>query len=628
MTGWRFFAAAAAVLAVGSLTFAGHLGGPAQAQQTAAERRIMEREVGRLLDGLVLAELRRSPEWTDRLGLSPRLVPGLPMGDALDDRSPAAYDRARLEWIEALAQIEALPPAARKLPGVEVAEFAYGSLVEISAFGYGRVDLSTARPYAMDHMQGAYIQLVDAFAHDEPVRTAADAERWLARIAAAPRAIDADLRRFDFDARRGVVPPHEVLWRMRDTALALSMGDPAAHPMVVAFAAQLEAADGLTAADRQDLVARAMALTQAELMPAYARVVARVDLALSRPSSGPGVWAFPEGPAYYDALLGYYTASDMNAEDVQQLGMEEVTRIDAELDAALRAIGLEEGSVGERLAALGAMKGQIYSDDEEGRRAIMERMRGLLEGARALMPEIFPSDAVTPVAVVAVPEYMQGAAPSAYYTPGAIDGARPALLVLNLADMNDWPDFTLATLIYHETLPGHHADAAYPRGGRNTPMISRLVWVPAYTEGWATYAEDLADELGAYEGDPMSRIGYLQSMQLRAVRLVVDTGLHARRWSREEAVSYLVARTGLPRPMMEAEVDRYIVWPGQAVTYSVGRDFIRRERELSRQVLGDDFDLREFHDVILKAGPRPLAAISRDLDAWRGERARASMGAR
>ena len=620
--------AAAVLVVAGMLAFSASGVGAAAAQQTSAERRIMERDVGRMLDALVLDELRRSPEWTDRLGLSPQLVPGLPMGDALDDRSPAAFERARLEWIEALAQIEALPPAAMDVPGVEVAQFAFGSLVEISAFGYGRVDLSTARPYAMDHMQGAYIQLVDAFAYDQPVRTAADAERWLARIAAAPTAIDADLRRFDFDARRGVVPPHEVLMRMRATAAALATGDPAAHPMVVGFAAQLEAADGLTGPDRQAFSARALALAQAEVMPAYERVVARIDLALSRPSQGPGVWAFPDGAAYYEALLGYYTASDMTAEDVQRLGMEEVTRLDAELDAALRAIGLEEGTVGERLTQLATLKGQIYADDEEGRRAIMERMRSQLERAKALMPELLPPGGQAPVAVVAVPEYMQASAPSAYYTPGAIDGARPALLVLNLADVNDWPDFTLATLIHHETLPGHHADAAYPRGGRNTPMISRLVWVPAFTEGWATYAEDLADELGVYADDPLSRIGYLQSMQLRAARLVVDTGIHARRWSREEAVSYLVARTGLPRPMMEAEVDRYIVWPGQAVTYAVGRDFIRRERDLSRQVLGDDFDLRAFHDIILKAGPRPLAAVSRDLDAWRGERARESLRAR
>lgn len=581
------------------------------------------------LDALALRELQRSPQLAYRLGLPSQFV-GFEPAAAVDDRSPAALSRARLDWIQALQTLDTLAPAQQAERDVALARFAYSHMAALAAFGYGEVGLDTARPYAIDHMNGQYIELLDLLVEVQPVRTPAEAEQWLARLAGMGPAIDAERRRLLFDAAQGVSAPPAVLERMRGFIAPLADVSVREHPVMVSLQRRLGAMPDLEPELRAQYLSRAARLLGEAVIPAYGRLRDAVDERLSAPNAGPGVWALPRGHDYYLEIVSFYTSTTLSPSEIYSLGQAQVRELEAELDVELRAIGLDKGSVGERLALLSARRDQLYPDTPEGREAVLSRLRAALVLGQARLGAVLPVPTRAPMAIEAVSEAFSATLPSAYYRSARLDGSQPATLYVNLSDMGDWPDFTLPTLVYHEGVPGHHADAAYPRPVQpGASMLSRLVWVPAYDEGWATYAEDLADEIGLYEGDPYARIGYLQSLLLRAARCVVDTGVHERRWSREAAIEYLVATTGLPAAMMADEVDRYLVWPGQAVTYLVGRDAIRTARARAERVLGERFELREFNDVILRGGPRPLWMVEDDIDAWQAARLSAgSAGAR
>ena len=232
------------------------------------------------------------------------------------------------------------------------------------------------------------------------------------------------------------------------------------------------------------------------------------------------------------------------------------------------------------------------------------------------MPRVVSTVPRTKVALRAVPEFLEASAPSAFYSAAPANGSAPGLFEINLSDMTDWPAFTLATLVFHETVPGHHLESALTAETARLPLIRQMIWNVAYGEGWGVYAETLADDIGLYHDDPLARIGYLQSLLFRAARLVADTGIHSMHWSRQEAIDYLVTVTGQPEGPMAQEVDRYAVWPGQAAAYWIGRKRMLDLRERAERVLGPDFDFVEFHDTILTGGPRPLSILEQDIERW------------
>ena len=304
--------------------------------------------------------------------------------------------------------------------------------------------------------------------------------------------------------------------------------------------------------------------------------------------------------------------------ELHALGQREVIALTDQLDAALIEAGFVEGSVAERLQALAALPEQTYADDELGREALLERMRQLEQKAEAALGSEIPSLPKTRVAIRAVPDFLEGSSPSAFYSAAPANGSAPGLFEINLSDMTDWPDFALATLVYHETLPGHHLESAVAAERANLPLARQMIWNVAYGEGWGAYAETLADDMGLYTDDPLGRIGYLQSMLFRAARVVTDTGIHRMKWSRQQAVDYLTRVTGQPEAAMAAEVDRYAVWPGQAAAYWVGRQRILDLRERAERVLGPTFDRATFHEVVLTGGPRPLDILESDIEQWYG----------
>ncbi len=588
------------------------------ATDDAGTPRRVARQIDHALQSIAQTELATDPELATRLGLSQDMA-GFDFNRFLTDRSQAAYERRRVNRLEIMEMLAALPrpragsAQARDLDAVIAA---YETAETLFVSGHGQTGLGVSYPYAADHMRGAYIDVPDLLTRSHPVRTADEARGYVDRLSQFAGAIDDERRRLGADASAGVVPPDFILARMADLARAIGAGPAQTHILVTTLDNLMPGAEDLTAEDRQKLSELTAKIVGKEILPAYERFAEAADALRATAPTEPGVWQLPGGDAYYDAALAAYTDEDASAEELHALGLSEIDRINAELETALFDAGLTEGSVTERLAMLATQPGQVQPTTPEGRDALLARMQDHLAKAEAALSSLVSAIPRTPVAIRAVPEYLEASSPSAFYTAAPADGSAPGLFEINLSDMTDWPDFTLATLVFHETVPGHHLESAITAEQARLPLIRQMIWNVAYGEGWGVYAETLADDAGLYADDPLSRIGYLQSLLFRASRLVADTGIHRMHWTRQQAIDFLVSVTGQPAAQMAQEVDRYSVWPGQAAAYWIGRQRMLDLRERSQRVLGGDFDVAEFHDVILSGGPRPLSQLEDDVERW------------
>jgi uncharacterized protein (DUF885 family) len=310
------------------------------------------------------------------------------------------------------------------------------------------------------------------------------------------------------------------------------------------------------------------------------------------------------------------TTTNLTPAQIHRIGVERVRALNSELDIALRRVGLTEGSVGARLSQLTADARYRYEDSDEGREQLLADVRARIGGVMERAPQWFGRMPRAPLEVRRVPAFLEAGQPGAYYNPPSLDGATPGIYYVNLRDLAEMTRIDLPTQDFHEAAPGHHFQIALAQELSELPLLRRLVSFNAYSEGWGLYAEELADEQGFHDGDPIGRIGFLRWQLWRAARLVVDTGLHAQGWSRQRAIDYLVATTGDAPGVIETEVDRYIVWPGQACGYELGRREIMRLRESARNSLGPDFDLRGFHDAVLLSGEVPLAVLDDLVRDW------------
>jgi uncharacterized protein (DUF885 family) len=315
-------------------------------------------------------------------------------------------------------------------------------------------------------------------------------------------------------------------------------------------------------------------------------------------------------------MLRQQTTTEYTPEQIHALGLSEVARITSEMDALLRAQGLTAGSVGERMRALGQDARFLFPNDDDGRRQALARFQLILDEVSARMPEYFRTQPAKRLTVERVPEALERGSSGAYYQQASMDGSRPGTFFANLRDMSELPQWDMKTLAYHEGIPGHHFQISIALGLKDLPLIRQQTLYTAYAEGWALYAEQLAAEIGMYKDDPWGDLGRLQLELLRAARLVVDTGLHAEGWSREQAIDYMVSTTGSPASDMTSEVERYMAAPGQACAYKVGELKILALREKARAALGARFDLKDFHAVVLENGGVPLTLLEQLVDEW------------
>jgi uncharacterized protein (DUF885 family) len=364
---------------------------------------------------------------------------------------------------------------------------------------------------------------------------------------------------------------------------------------------------------------RATATVENTVYPAYERLISQLDAMAATTDNDAGVWRLgEEGEAFYQFALDSYGAQGKNGDEVHDLGLSEVARIHAELEPLLQEIDLTEGSVGARLQALADQPDNLYPNTDEGREELLEDLRGQVADIMAIAPDWFKTIPPQGVEVRRIPVHEQDSSPGGYYTAPSLDGSRPGAYWINLKSTADNPKHSLKTLTYHEAVPGHHFSISSQRAMTDTPLMRQIMSYSEYDEGWALYGEKLAKEMGMYEGDPAGDIGRLQAELFRAARLVVDSGLHAKQWTREQAIDYMVEATGESRASVTREIERYAAIPGQATAYKLGMIAIGEMRDKAEAELGDAFDIREFHDVVLTAGSVPMPVLSARVDDWIG----------
>jgi uncharacterized protein (DUF885 family) len=471
--------------------------------------------------------------------------------------------------------------------------------------------------YAISPMFGVETELPSFMQTTHVVSNDKTARNYVERLRAMGGKLDevtADMQR---QAKAGVVLPAALLERslivIQDTVAA----KPEANALVTSFVERMNKVKSLDGPRKQQLQREAAEALKAHVYPAYARMsAALVALKPAAASQGAGVGRLPDGAAYYADMLKQATTTDYTPAQVHALGLAEVTRISAEMDTLLKAQGLAAGSVGARMTALGKDPRFLYPNDDDGRKQALERYQQILDEVSARMPEYFRSLPAKHLTVERVPTSQEKGTSGAYYQQAAMDGSRPGMFFANLRDMKEVPQWGMKTLAYHEGIPGHHFQISIALGLKDLPLIRQQTLYTAYAEGWALYAEAFAAEIGMYKDDPWGDLGRLQLELLRAARLVVDTGLHAEGWSREQAIDYMVSTTGMAEGDVTSEVERYMALPGQACAYKVGELKILELREKAKAALGPKFNLKDFHAVVLENGGVPLTVLEQLVNEW------------
>lgn len=463
-------------------------------------------------------------------------------------------------------------------------------------------------PYIVSQNTGAYVELPDTLENHHEVADTEDADAYLARIESYALALNGETGRLVEDQAKGAILPgflidiaSKQLQGMRDQPIA-------EWSIVTSFAAKCAKA-GLP----QRYAQKAASLCAETVVPALARQVDAFAQSRARASDVPGVWQRPHGEAYYAWLVKAGTTTNNSPDEVHRLGVAQNRELTAQIDALLRAQGLTQGSVGARLTALSKRPDLLFSNDEAGRAKLLAYLNGRIAAIRPQLPRAFATMVKGNLVIKRVPPAIEDGMPLGYAGPGAIDGSTPGTYFINLKDNATWPRYALPTLCFHEGIPGHVWQGEY---SYKLPMIRSLLAFNAYSEGWALYAEQLGDELGMYADDPLGRIGYLQSINFRACRLVVDTGVHAKRWSFDQALAWFSEGTGQPQEELRAELNRYCSWPGQACGYKMGHNEMNRLRSKAQKALGPKFDLRTYDDAIVLGGNMPLTMLERVVDRY------------
>jgi uncharacterized protein (DUF885 family) len=418
-------------------------------------------------------------------------------------------------------------------------------------------------------------------------------------------------------SKLGVVEPISLLERALSGIADTVEPAPEDNPLVTTFIERMGEAPALDGGLKADLKQQAVAALKTRIYPAYVRMSSALEaLKPEAAKQSASVGRLPDGAQYYALMLRRMTTTDYTPEQIHSLGLTEVARIDAELDSLLRAQGLTTGTVAERMQGLAKDSRFLFPNTDEGRKQVIARYQQILDEVYARMPDYFRTIPPGKLRVLRVPAAAEKGSAGAYYLPAAHDGSRPAQFFANLRDLNEIPNWTMKTLAYHEGIPGHHFQISIAMSLKGLPLIRQQPLYGAYTEGWALYAERLASEIGLYKDEPWGDVGRLQAELFRAVRLVVDTGIHSKGWSRERAINYMVETTGMPETEVVSEIERYMGLPGQACAYKVGQLKILELRDKAKTRLGPRFNLKDFHTVVLENGGVPLFLLEQLVDEW------------
>ena len=471
--------------------------------------------------------------------------------------------------------------------------------------------------YPVNQLHGFQSQLPDFLINIHAVANESGARDYIARMKGFPRAFDQVLKGLKVREAKGVLPPkfavEKTLIQIRDF-----IAPPAAqHPLAKALEGKLDAlpAGKLSAQTRQALMAEAVSVIEREVYPSYRRLQTHLEALERQPLHNEGAWRLPDGDAYYQYLIEHYTTTRTSAAVLHQTGLSEVERIGREMDAILAQQAVPGATRAARIQALVRRSDQLYPDTTKGRETILQDYQAIIDEADAATQQVFDLRPKVGVKVRQVPAFSEKTAPGGYYQFPSLDGDRPGIFYANLYKIDGTPKFTMRSLAYHEAIPGHHFQIALQMNMGDLPFFRRAGGFTAYVEGWALYAERLAWEMGLQK-QPLDNLGRLQAEMFRAVRLVVDTGMHAKRWTREQAIDYMVQQTGMGENEVTVEIERYLVNPGQALAYKVGMMKILELREYAKTRLGDRFNLKDFHNRVLTNGAVPLDILEVIVRAW------------
>lgn len=537
----------------------------------------------------------------------------------LGDRSAAGQEAIKAQVRATLADLQRLDTSGLSADArlnVDVVRTVYELAAEGFDFPYGDMAVLNSNwsyrntPYVVAQNVGAFIEIPSFLDSSHSINSAADADAYLARLEAYARQIDGETERLRADGAQGVVLPDFALARSLNQ-LRTSRAMPFAQWGIVTSLA--------TRAQRANLDARyaadAARIAEERVAPALDRQIEALAAQQPQATSDAGAWKLPRGEEYYAWALRAATTTNMTPDEVHEMGLEELHALHAQMDPILRSIGYTEGSVGARMSALGEDPRYQFSEGDAGRAEIMAFIEERIADIRTRLPNAFNTLVRGYLEVVRISPDVEDGAPGAYGGAGTRDGSEPGHFWINLRTPALHTKFGLADLTYHEALPGHVWQGEYTF---RQPLIRSLLGFNAYSEGWALYAQQIADELGVYEDFPVGRLGYLQSLAFRACRLVVDTGLHAssKRWTREQGIDFFVRENGSSADGVRSEVERYCTWPGQACGYKVGHSAINRLRTQAQSALGSAYDFRAFNDAIITGGNVPMTVLEQTVAAY------------
>ncbi|WP_158770345.1 DUF885 family protein [Paraglaciecola sp. L1A13] len=485
-----------------------------------------------------------------------------------------------------------------------------------SEFHGGYIDTWAGHlPYIINQLSGPLIDVPKVMQVQQTVSTLAQAQDYIARLQHFDFLVAGVLETFNGDRLNGVQLPQKLYPKTLDyfsNFLASPIED---HALVTSFSKKL-AQTNMSEKQQGQLVTQAKQAMENVVYPAYQTVKNTLQATQANAPKGDGVWAQPNGDAMYLHEVRYLGDSNMTPDDIHQLGLDEVTRISKEMDSILRAQGYEDGSVGERMVELAEQPEFLYQDSDEGRERLLEDLNGQIATVMTKTDMYYGTLPSQKVEVKRIPKVTEAGEAGGYYSQPSLDGERPGIFWINLRDMSAVPSFSLKTLTYHEAVPGHHFQIALNMAQHDIGLLRQNAPFNAYVEGWALYSELVAKEMGMYEGDPFGDLGRLQAELYRAVRLVVDTGLHRKKWTREKAIEYFHQTTGTGMTDVIAEIERYMALPGQALGYKLGMLQFVELRHMAEKSLGSEFDLKRFHDLLLLPGARPMSVVRSDVKRW------------
>ncbi|WBY17684.1 DUF885 domain-containing protein [Erythrobacteraceae bacterium WH01K] len=555
--------------------------------------------------------LKHEPERATVLGLDTGQYAGL--RSRLEDQSPAGQQAFADTLRSDLATIHAFPKeslGAEERTNLEVVESGYELALDGFALPYGDTPVGSWRtaPYVVIQNVGTYLDMPRFMDSTHPLKTAQDADAYLARLEQLPSVLDGERQRMESARGLGVVPP-DFLLAKADSQLSRTLGDAVSGEL---FASQMRMTlreNGLPERYADDTET----LIRGPVSEALERQLAELRIEAREATGDPGMRERPHGEEWYAWALRSSTTTRLSADDIHRQGLAELEELHALMDPILREIGYTTGTVGERMQGLSRDPRYQFAPGDPGRAEIMAFIEERIDWIRGQMPRAFNILVDPNLEVKRLPLAEEPGAPGAYGGAGSKDGTIPGRMWINLRTTDLHRKYDLADLTYHETIPGHVWEGEY---SNRLPLIRSILAFNPFSEGWALYGEQLADELGAYDDFKVGRLGYLQSLAFRACRMVVDTGLHSKGWSRQRAVDFFVQRNGSKAEEVASEVDRYCSWPGQATGYKLGHSQIVAQRARAEAELGDAYDVKAFNDAVILGGNAPLDVMAKNVERY------------